>query len=128
MVGDFGYFQDFGFEWFQPNISVRGYASLHIVWQFLPCLNPLLLFFQGIYPTIVILAASHRNLLSEDIFTTPSLQLDVVTGSQPCIPTALPRPSDSHIVPDLEDGSDMRSSHGLDTPQKKVDVSTLELS
>ncbi|KAJ7604138.1 hypothetical protein FB45DRAFT_64564 [Roridomyces roridus] len=45
MVGDFGYYgPDFGFEWFQPNIS-------------------------GLYPTVIILMVSRQMMMSEDLIT-----------------------------------------------------------
>ncbi|KAJ7490864.1 hypothetical protein FB451DRAFT_1124419 [Mycena latifolia] len=44
MIGDFGYYPDFGFEWFQPNIS-------------------------GIYPTIIIFMVSRQMVMSEEALT-----------------------------------------------------------
>ncbi|KAJ7882850.1 hypothetical protein B0H13DRAFT_2047551 [Mycena leptocephala] len=49
MVGDFGYYgPDFGFEWFQPNIS-------------------------GLYPTIIIFMVSRQMMLSEEVLTNLSI-------------------------------------------------------
>ncbi|KAJ7184638.1 hypothetical protein C8R46DRAFT_1208822 [Mycena filopes] len=49
MVGDFGYYgPDFGFEWFQPNIS-------------------------GIYPTIIIFMVSRQMMFSEEVLSNLSL-------------------------------------------------------
>ncbi|KAJ7753419.1 hypothetical protein DFH07DRAFT_744507 [Mycena maculata] len=73
MVGDFGYFQAFGFEWFQPNIS-------------------------GIYPTLVILVVSHRDILGEDVFAyAPTLQLGTLSGpSIPPLPDFQNPPDSGH--------------------------------
>ncbi|KAJ7490894.1 hypothetical protein FB451DRAFT_1221323 [Mycena latifolia] len=50
MVGDFGYYgPDFGFEWFQPNIS-------------------------GIYPTIIIFMVSRQMMMSEEALTSRGSQ------------------------------------------------------
>ncbi|KAJ7041886.1 hypothetical protein C8F04DRAFT_946389 [Mycena alexandri] len=49
MVGDFGYYgPDFGFEWFQPNIS-------------------------GIYPTIIIFMVSRQMMFSEEVLSNISV-------------------------------------------------------
>ncbi|KAJ7848774.1 hypothetical protein B0H13DRAFT_2089744 [Mycena leptocephala] len=49
MVGDFGYYgPNFGFEWFQPNIS-------------------------GLYPTIIIFMVSRQMMLSEEVLTNLSI-------------------------------------------------------
>ncbi|KAJ6606022.1 hypothetical protein DFH09DRAFT_1119076 [Mycena vulgaris] len=67
MVGDFGYFKDFGLEWFQPNIS-------------------------GIYPTVVILVVSNRKMLSEEVFTYsgPGLGLATLGNIRTWMPTPFP--------------------------------------
>ncbi|KAJ6630386.1 hypothetical protein B0H10DRAFT_1939145 [Mycena sp. CBHHK59/15] len=49
MVGDFGYYKDFGFEWFQPNVS-------------------------GIYPTIMIYMVSRQKTLTEDVLNGSAFQ------------------------------------------------------
>ncbi|KAJ7494279.1 hypothetical protein B0H11DRAFT_930795 [Mycena galericulata] len=100
MVGDFGYFKNFGFEWFQPSVS-------------------------GIYPTVVILVVSHRDNLQEDVFKSPTLQLGTLDGSRPWIPSSPPSLSES--TPEhLSDSENTRSrSHGT---LQKVNSSTFELS
>ncbi|KAJ7719971.1 hypothetical protein B0H14DRAFT_2642823 [Mycena olivaceomarginata] len=58
MVGDFGYFDDFGLEWVQPNVS-------------------------GIYLTVVVLVVSQRKMLSPEVlaYTSQSVRLESLTGS-----------------------------------------------
>ncbi|KAJ6630378.1 hypothetical protein B0H10DRAFT_1984376 [Mycena sp. CBHHK59/15] len=114
MVGDFGYFQDFGFEWFQPNIS-------------------------GIYPTIVILVVSHQKMLSDDIFTytggnsTPTLGLNTHLQSQshsrPWMSPSRSRTSSGHETPDAEDmyigialGSVSDAPHALASRKTEPDL------
>ncbi|KAJ6567070.1 hypothetical protein B0H19DRAFT_1139311 [Mycena capillaripes] len=58
MLGDFGYFKDFGLEWVQPNVS-------------------------GIYPTVIILVVSQRKMLSQEVltYTAPSLHLHTLSST-----------------------------------------------
>ncbi|KAJ7604139.1 hypothetical protein FB45DRAFT_317538 [Roridomyces roridus] len=56
MVGDFGYFgPDFGFEWFQPNIS-------------------------GMYPTAIIFLVSRQMMMGEDLIETEILLSESFTA------------------------------------------------